>query len=125
MEFLPTILVVDDERDVRHLVEVVLTSSRLWKVVCADCGDDAVEIAKRVKPALILLDRRMPNGDGLTTFLRLREDPRTRDTPVVLMSATLGNAASVPEGFAGIIPKPFDPIALLERVGNILRNQPS
>jgi CheY-like chemotaxis protein len=123
MEFLPTILVVDDESDVRHLVAAVLTSSHLWNVVCAECGDDALEIAKRVNPALIILDRRMPNGDGLTTFLKLREDPRTRDTPVVLMSATLGNASSVPEGFAGIIPKPFDPSVLLERVSTILRDQ--
>ncbi len=125
MGYLPTILVVDDERDVRHLVEVVLTSSRLWRVICADCGNDAVAIALRETPALILLDRRMPNGDGLTTFLRLREDPRTRNTPVVLMSATTGNSATVPEGFAGVIPKPFDPMTLLERVGSILNGQPS
>jgi CheY-like chemotaxis protein len=112
----PKILVVDDEPDIRHLIEVVLQASQRWNVLSADCGDQAIEIAARERPSLILLDRRMPNGDGLTTLLRLREDPRTRDTPVILMTA---NVQGVPPGFAGVITKPFDPFTLLTRVATI------
>ena len=113
-----TILVVDDDQDTRHLLEHILASSGRWKVVSADCGDSAIDLARRERPALILLDRRMPNGDGLTTFLKLREDPAIRDTPVVLVSAFVG--MKVPEGFAGVIQKPIEPAALLARVDAIL-----
>lgn len=117
-----TILVVDDDHDTRRLLEHILTKSGRWKVVSADCGDSAIEIAQRERPALILLDRRMPNGDGLTTFLKLREDPVTQDTPVVLVSSYVGT--KVPEGFAGVIRKPVEPAVLLARVDAIMSGDP-
>jgi CheY-like chemotaxis protein len=118
MSLLPTILVVDDDRDVRYLLDAVLGASGCWNIVTADCGDTALEVARRERPALILLDRRMPNGDGLTTFLKLREDPLTHETPVVLVSSFVGS--KVPEGFAAVVRKPVDAGTLLACVGAIL-----
>jgi CheY-like chemotaxis protein len=120
---IPKILIVDDEPDIRHLIEVVLQSSKRWSVLSADCGDQAVEIAWRERPSLILLDQRMPNGDGLTTLLRLRDDPRTKDTPVILMTANGGRPPA--PGFAGVIAKPFDPFTLLARIETIFETSTS
>jgi CheY-like chemotaxis protein len=117
-EALPTVLVVDDDDDFRFMLDTVLTASKRWRVVCAASGDAAVDIARRECPVLILLDRRMPNGDGLTTFLKLREDARTHTTPVILVSAFVGDR--VPEGFAGVIRKPVDPTRLVQQVDAIL-----
>ena len=118
MNTLPSVLIVDDDADFRFMLETVLTLSKRWNVICAESGDAAIDIARRESPALILLDRRMPNGDGLTTFLKLREDPRSQATPVILVSAFAGDR--VPEGFAGVIRKPVDPTRLVEQLDTIL-----
>jgi CheY-like chemotaxis protein len=115
---LPTLLIVDDDADFREMLVTAIAPSKRWKVICADSGDAAIEIARREPPTLVLLDRRMPNGDGLTTFLKLREDPRTRTTPVILVSAFVGDR--VPEGFAGVIRKPVDPTRLVREIDAIL-----
>jgi len=60
----------------------------------------------------------MPNGDGLTTFLKLREHPGTHTTPVILVSAYVGDR--VPPGFAGVIRKPIDPTKLVAQIDAIL-----
>jgi CheY-like chemotaxis protein len=111
---LPTLLIVDDDADFREMLVTAIAPSKRWKVICAA----AIEIARREPPTLVLLDRRMPNGDGLTTFLKLREDPRTRTTPVILVSAFVGDR--VPEGFAGVIRKPVDPTRLVREIDAIL-----
>ncbi len=111
------ILVVDDHTDILDMVELVLEDE--WQVLCACDSDQAVELARRERPTAILLDARMPKGDGFTTFARLRDDPATRSTPVILMSA-LASATEVPPGFAGIISKPFDPLELAQRIRRIL-----
>jgi CheY-like chemotaxis protein len=115
----PKILVADDEPDMLRLVEVILESE--WSVVCAEDGDTALDAARRERPAAILLDGRMPGGGGLATLARLKDDPETRDTPVILMTALAhGSKPLIPPGFAGVIAKPFDPLTLPQQIRAIL-----
>ena len=120
----PKILVVDDEPDILRLVEVVLDGTKDWVVLTASDGEQALAIAKREHPVAILLDGRMPGpgGSGFDTVERLRSDPETSATPVILMSALArGSDRSAPPGFAGVIAKPFDPLTLPKQIRDILR----
>ena len=116
------ILVVDDEPDILRLVEVVLETSE-WAVITASDGEQAIALAKREHPVAILLDGRMPGpgGSGFDTLERLRSDPDTSATPVILMSALAhGSDPAIPPGFTGVIAKPFDPLALPQQIRDIL-----
>jgi len=116
------ILVVDDEPDILRLVEVVLESTREWAVLCASDGDQALDVARREHPRVILLDGRMPGGGGVATLERLRQEPPLRDTPVILMTALAPDGSDKPPpGFAGIISKPFDPMTLPAQIRAILQ----
>jgi CheY-like chemotaxis protein len=120
---LSKILVVDDEPDILRLVEVVLEGSSEWTVLTASDGEEAIAIAKREHPVAILLDGRMPGpgGSGFDTVERLRSDPETSGTPVILMSALArGSDPAIPAGFAGVIAKPFDPLTLPQQIRDIL-----
>jgi two-component system, OmpR family, response regulator len=120
------ILVVDDEPDILRLVEVVLEGTREWSVFCADSGEMALDVARREHPAAILLDARMPGGDGFATLERLQAAVETRDTPVILMTALAQRSnPSIPPGFAGVISKPFDPVTLPQQIRSILSPRPS
>ncbi|HEY1956864.1 MAG TPA: response regulator [Polyangiaceae bacterium] len=117
------ILIVDDEPDILRLVEVILESTREWAVLCASDGDQALEVARRERPYAILLDGRMPGGGGLVTLQRLRGEPNTRDTPVILMTALApDDGDKPPPGFAGVIAKPFDPLTLPDQIRAILQS---
>ncbi len=111
------ILVVDDQPDILDIVELVLEGEE-WSVFRAGDSDQALVLAKRERPAAILLDARMPTGDGFATLARLRDEPTTRATPVILMTAL--SHTDVPPGFAGVITKPFDPLELPHRIRRIL-----
>ena len=121
------ILIVDDEPDILRLVEVILQGTNEWNVLCASDGDEALTLAKREHPVAILLDGRMPGpgGSGFDTLERLRRDPDTSATPVILMSALArGSDHEVPAGFAGVISKPFDPLTLPKQIKDILGASP-
>ncbi len=120
---LKKILIVDDEPDILRLVEVILEGTREWSVVCATDGIQALEVARRERPHAILLDGRMPGSDGFETLERLRAEPNTSATPVILMTALArGSDQAVPPGFAGVIAKPFDPITLPKQIRDILKS---
>jgi len=117
------ILVVDDEKDIRDLVEVTLLRSD-HVVIKAESGDRAVEIARIQKPDLILMDIMMPgNLDGLEATRILKNDPETQQCKVVLLTAK-GQLADRQEGIkAGAddyFVKPFSPLELLRKVDQIL-----
>jgi CheY-like chemotaxis protein len=108
-------LSVDDEPDIREIVDVSLGLDPLFMVRECPSGRDAVRTAIEWRPDLILLDVMMPVMDGPTTLAELRADRRTAMIPVVFMTAR----AQVHErerfkslGAVGVIAKPFDPIKL-------------
>ncbi len=117
------ILLVDDEDDIREVAGVSLEAVGGWQVSTASSGSEGITRALAERPDAILLDVMMPDMDGPTTFERLQEDPRTRDIPVILLTAkaqTADRHRFEQLGVAGILTKPFDPMALAGQVEAIL-----
>lgn len=117
------ILLVDDEDDIREVATISMQAVGGWEVLTARSGTEAIEKALAEQPDAILLDVMMPDLDGPTTFRRLQEDPRTRDIPVILLTAKAQAAdrRSFEElGVTGVLNKPFDPMALPEQVAELL-----
>ncbi len=119
----PTVLVVDDNDDIRELAQICLESVDGWTVLTAGSGAAAIETARAHHPDAVLLDMMMPEMDGLTTFGHLQSDESTRDIPVLLFTAKLqARDRQLWEGTAirGTIVKPFDPMKLGHQVSETL-----
>jgi CheY-like chemotaxis protein len=115
------VLHVDDEPDIREIVELSLSLDPDLKVRSCSSGGDALAAAVAWRPDLILLDVMMPMMDGPTTLTHLRQSPKTADIPVVFMTARaqpreLEHFVSL--GAEGVIAKPFDPMTLAASVRN-------
>ena len=117
------ILIVDDERDIRDLVEATLSRSD-HVVLQADSGEKALEIARLEKPHLILMDIMMPgNIDGLEATRILKNDPSTRSCTIIILSAKAqisDREKGIESGADGYLVKPFSPLELLRKVDQIL-----
>lgn len=119
----PTILVVDDNDDIRDLARLCLETVDGWVVLTASSGAAAIESARENQPDAVLLDMMMPEMDGLTTFRHLQSDESTRDIPVLLFTAKLqARDRQIWNGTAirGTIAKPFDPLTLGAQVSKTL-----
>ena len=114
-----SILVVDDQEDVRALIQLGLEMKAGWNVLNANSGEEAIEIAANQQPDVILLDLMMPDMDGRTTLQRLKSDPATKQISVILMTAK--SKYSVEESFVGldvaaIFTKPLRPLNLPQEI---------
>lgn len=120
---MPKILVAEDERDIRELIGFSLRFAD-FEVVLTQNGEEAIERASLENPDLILLDVRMPKMSGYEACRRLKEDPSTRDIPIVFLSAK-GQEREIEEGLDSgaleYIVKPFAPDDLADQVAEILR----
>jgi len=117
------ILVVDDDPDIARFVEVNLRSAG-YDVAVAGDGEEALEKAGDLRPDLVLLDVMMPRIDGFEVAQRLRKNPQTANTSIIMLTAKALSADKVTGLQAGAddyIIKPFDPIELLARVKGTLR----
>jgi CheY-like chemotaxis protein len=115
------ILHVDDEPDIREIVEIALGLNAEFQVRACARGADAVATAAEWGADLILLDVMMPGMDGPTTLAHLRRDPRTAAIPVLFMTARAQAREAeqfIALGAQGVISKPFDPMALAFTVRN-------
>lgn len=116
------ILIAEDERDIRDLVAFTLRFAG-HEVVAASNGEEAVQMAPKENPDLILMDVRMPRMTGYDACRVLKADPKLRDIPVVFLSAK-GQESEIQTGLeAGAeeyLLKPFAPDQLTERVKAIL-----
>jgi diguanylate cyclase (GGDEF)-like protein len=118
-----TILVVDDDPDIARFVEVNLRSAGYDVAVAAD-GEEALTRASALRPDLVLLDVMMPRIDGFEVAQRLRRNPQTANTSIIMLTAKALSADKVTglqSGADDYIIKPFDPIELLARVKGTLR----
>lgn len=119
-----TVLLVDDEDDIREVAQMSLEVTAGWNIEGANCGTAGIEKAKELKPDAILLDVMMPDMDGPTTFKTIQEIPELKGTPVILMTAKV-QASDMEHfnaiGVSGVIAKPFDPMSLAEQVKEILK----
>jgi diguanylate cyclase (GGDEF)-like protein len=118
-----SILVVDDDPDIARFVEVNLRSAG-YDVSVAGDGEEALERATEIRPDLILLDVMMPRLDGFEVAQRLRKNPQTANTSIIMLTAkalSSDKVTGLQSGADDYIIKPFDPIELLARVKGTLR----
>jgi len=118
------ILHVDDEPDIREVVDLSLGLNPEFDVRACSSGAEAVVTATEWSPRLILLDVMMPGMDGPATLARLREDSRTAAIPVLFMTAraqTREIEHFIALGAEGVICKPFDPMTLAFQVQSHLQ----
>lgn len=114
-----TILIVDDEDDARAIANLALTMKTSWTVLQTNSGAQALEIAVRQRPDLILLDLMMPEMDGRTTLTKLKANPKTSEIPVILITAKeqpLAQTGIDPNRVAAVFSKPFRPLALADQI---------
>ena len=118
----PTILVADDEEDLRELVSYRLSRSG-YEVVEAVDGQEALELATERTPDLMVLDVMMPRLDGYELTRRVREQDSLRSVPVILLTAR-SQESDVSRGFDvgadDYLKKPFNPDELVARVRAVL-----
>jgi DNA-binding response OmpR family regulator len=114
------VLVVDDNREIRDLLQTSL-SEEGYEVIVASNGEEAIELAKRENPQLILLDIEMRGVDGIETCKRLKAEEKTGLIPIIMMTA-LGDRdiEAYLEGAADVVNKPFDIKQLAFRVKSML-----
>ncbi|HET7094812.1 MAG TPA: response regulator [Thermomicrobiales bacterium] len=112
-----TILVADDEADVRSLI-LALLEDEGYRVVVAANGRAAIDVVERRRPDLILMDVMMPMMDGREAARRLRERPESASIPIVLMSAVTSDALQ--PGVQAFVAKPFDLDELLATIDRLL-----
>tara|TARA_E500000318_G_scaffold14854_2_gene14691 strand:+ start:86572 stop:87534 length:963 start_codon:yes stop_codon:yes gene_type:complete len=119
----PVVLLVDDSQFVHRLLEARLRSESIV-LSSAEDGKAGLEIAQRDEPSLILLDLDMPVMDGFETLRELKEDPRTRDIPVIVLSgmnSSQDKVAAFDLGAIDFVTKPFELTELRARVRSSLR----
>jgi len=123
----PTVLIVDDEPAILELVRFTLEDDQVRVLEAAD-GLAALDIARAERPALILLDVRMPHLDGVEVCRRLRAEATLGPTRIVMLTAAdqeADRARGLAAGADQYLSKPFSPLALLALVRSILPEVPS
>jgi two-component system, cell cycle response regulator DivK len=116
------ILIVEDHERNRKLVRDVLRATG-YQTVETETGEEAVVLAQRVQPALVLMDIQLPGIDGITAFRRLREEATTRHIPVIAVTASAmahDRRKILEAGFDGYQPKPIRVQELLAAIRDTL-----
>ncbi|HMP50701.1 MAG TPA: response regulator [Candidatus Melainabacteria bacterium] len=116
-----SVLVIDDEKSIREVLEIALEDR--FKVYLASSGSQGLEMARELKPDLILLDRMMPEKDGIATLKELRLDEITKGLPVIFLTARVQTQdMSEYDGLdvLGVLSKPFDPMSLTDEIDAML-----
>ena len=114
------ILIVDDEKEIRDLIEIYLKSEGYKTLKAAD-GEEALNILNREDPDLIILDIMMPKMNGIDACLKIREE---RQMPIIMLSAKsedVDKILGLNMGADDYLTKPFNPLELVARVKSQLR----
>jgi CheY-like chemotaxis protein len=114
-----SLLIVDDDGNLQKLLSVTLGYGR-YRQYFASTGEEAIRLAREIRPSVIILDIMMPgNLNGLDVCRTLKADPELRDTYIVLLTA-LGQKGDREAGMAAnadaYVVKPFSPIELIELI---------
>ncbi|MCK5057618.1 MAG: response regulator [Candidatus Aminicenantes bacterium] len=117
------ILIVDDQSEIRELVDITLRVSD-YKILLAENGEEAIEIALQENPDLIIMDILMPGDiDGIEATRILKNNALTKDCPVIILTSK-GQEKIKEKGFeAGAddyFVKPFSPLNLIQKVEEFL-----
>ncbi len=112
------VLFVDDEEDIREVVQIRLESNG-YEVITAGSGEEALKKIEESNPDLMILDVMMPGMDGLTVLKTLRKNENTAKLPVIILTAKrkkmIGDLFEL-ENIQGFIEKPFDSKILLDMI---------
>jgi two-component system alkaline phosphatase synthesis response regulator PhoP len=122
---MPKILVVDDELDILEIIRHALNKEG-FEVHIAANGFQAIEQTRKIKPDLILMDVMMPVMDGMEACRQLKEDPDTKNIPIVFLTARseeFAELAGFEAGADDYISKPIRPRVLMSRLKAILRRR--
>ena len=121
----PSILVVEDEDDIRELVSYNLLKEG-YQVAGVASGEEALQVTSKKPVDLVVLDLMLPGIDGLAICRRLKQDPKTAHLPIVMLTAK-GEEADIVAGLNlgadDYITKPFSPRVLIARVRAVLRRK--
>lgn len=116
------ILLADDEENLRMLVHLTLEDPKFEIHEAAD-GFKALQMARELRPDLVLLDWMMPVMSGIDTAKALRQDPQTTHIPIIMLTAKgqeRDKETAAALGVAHYLIKPFSPLDLLAKVENLL-----
>jgi len=114
-----TILIVDDDAIFARFLSDLLSCAG-YEAVIAKHGAAAFADLEITRPALMLVDVFMPIIDGITFCRMARADRSTRDTPIIVMSASLDSRQLIPVPISGFLPKPLDIDALLNLIAALI-----
>jgi two-component system phosphate regulon response regulator PhoB len=120
---MPTVLVVDDESDIREVIRYTLEEAE-FRVLEAGHADDARKQLFSDNPDLILLDWMLPGRSGLELARQLKQNPKTRNLPIIMVSARgeeEDRIKGLETGADDYIAKPFSPREMVARVNAVLR----
>lgn len=115
-----TILIVDDEKEIRDLIGIYLKNEG-YNAIYAENGIEALEVLKKEEVQLILLDIMMPKMDGIEACMKIREE---KSMPIIMLSAKsedMDKILGLTTGADDYITKPFNPLELVARVKSQLR----
>ena len=116
------ILVVEDNERNRKLVRTILKFRGFEVIECED-GEPSLELARKHRPALVLMDIELPTMDGITALRRLRADPETAAIPVVAVTASVTPSERekvAAAGFNAYLSKPIDVVSFNETVDRLV-----
>ncbi len=116
------VLVADDEIHIIHVVAIKLRNNG-YEVIAANNGLEAYDLACREKPDIVVTDYQMPLMTGIELITKLREDERTKDIPVILLTARSFAVTQEQQeslGVSSCLSKPFSPKELLKTIQDIL-----
>ncbi len=120
------ILNIDDSPTVQRLIEMILASQG-YEVILASDGEEGIAKARAERPALILVDFVMPKMNGFQVCKTLKDDPRLKDTPIILVTSKGDKVGSKFVDVLGIteyFTKPFQPEELLAKIREVLGKKP-
>jgi|SRR6185295_4311179 len=112
------ILVVDDEAYMLRFIQILLERDG-YQMFSARNGQEAIEVALRESPHLVIMDAMMPKMDGFTALRQLKQEPSTRSIPVIVLTANphkFSREEAESSGATIFLTKPFSPTQLLDEI---------
>ncbi len=116
------VLIVEDEKNIAQAEGMILSDH--YDVSFAYDGDQGMELLKKIKPDLVILDLMLPNRGGYDICFNMKQDDDLKDTKILMVTAlhqSIDKNKGVMVGTDGYLTKPFEPDQLLESVRKLLK----
>jgi CheY-like chemotaxis protein len=120
------VLLAEDDPDIQKVVRMSLKMKGVKEVVVTDNGEECLAKLSEFTPDVILLDVMMPRLDGYGACRKLKENPATREIPVIFLTAKAQHyevKQGLEAGALGYLIKPFDPMTLYDQISELLANR--